>query len=34
MILIMEALTNNEIAQILSDELRREIRFIDLPPRN
>lgn len=27
-----EALTNNEIAQILSDELRREIRFINLPP--
>jgi uncharacterized protein YbjT (DUF2867 family) len=27
-----EALTNKEIAQILSDELRREIRFINLPP--
>ena len=26
-----EALTNKEIAQILSDELRREIRFINLP---
>lgn len=27
-----EALTNKEIAQILSDEIRREIRFINLPP--
>jgi uncharacterized protein YbjT (DUF2867 family) len=27
-----EALTNKEIAQMLSDELRREIRFINLPP--
>ena len=27
-----EALTNKEIAQILSDELRREIRFVNLPP--
>ena len=27
-----EALTNTEIAQILSDDLGREIRFIDLPP--
>lgn len=27
-----EALTNKEIAQILSDELGREIRFINLPP--
>ena len=27
-----EALTNKEIAHILSDELRREIRFINLPP--
>jgi uncharacterized protein YbjT (DUF2867 family) len=27
-----EALTNKEIAQILSNELRREIRFINLPP--
>jgi uncharacterized protein YbjT (DUF2867 family) len=28
-----EALTNKEIAQILSAELRREIRFINLPPK-
>ena len=27
-----EALTNKEIAHVLSDELRREIRFINLPP--
>jgi len=27
-----EALTNTEIAQILSDDLGREIRYIDLPP--
>jgi len=27
-----EALTNKEIAQILSDGLRREIRFVNLPP--
>jgi uncharacterized protein YbjT (DUF2867 family) len=27
-----EALTNKEIAQILSDQLRREIRFVNLPP--
>jgi uncharacterized protein YbjT (DUF2867 family) len=27
-----DALTNKEIAQILSGELRREIRFINLPP--
>ena len=27
-----EALTNSEIARILSDELGREIRFINLPP--
>jgi uncharacterized protein YbjT (DUF2867 family) len=27
-----EALTSKEIAQILSDELRREIRFVNLPP--
>jgi uncharacterized protein YbjT (DUF2867 family) len=27
-----EALANKEIAQILSDEVRREIRFINLPP--
>jgi uncharacterized protein YbjT (DUF2867 family) len=27
-----EALTNNQIAQILSDDLGREIRFINLPP--
>ena len=27
-----EALMNSEIAQILSDELGREIRYIDLPP--
>lgn len=27
-----EAVTNNEIAQILSGKLGREIRFINLPP--
>jgi uncharacterized protein YbjT (DUF2867 family) len=27
-----EALTNNQVAQILSDDLGREIRFINLPP--